>query len=134
MMYTLGHDFVPPGIHAGGLRYHGDSPLVSQLFHAGVIEAKSYRQNACFEGALLFAQSEGIIPAPESSHAIRAAIDEAVLAKEEGKEKTILFCLSGHGQVDMAAYDAYLAGGLEDYEYPEEMVRESLAKLPKINL
>ncbi|HOI18094.1 MAG TPA: TrpB-like pyridoxal phosphate-dependent enzyme, partial [Geobacteraceae bacterium] len=89
MMYTLGHDFMPPGIHAGGLRYHGESPLVSQLCHAGEIEAKSYSQNACFEAAVLFARSEGIVPAPESSHAIRAAIDEAVLAKEEGKEKTI---------------------------------------------
>lgn len=134
MMYTLGHDFVPPGIHAGGLRYHGESPLVSQLYHAGQIEAKSYRQNACFEGAILFAQSEGIVPAPESSHAVRAAIDEAVLAKEEGKERTILFCLSGHGQLDMGAYDAYLSGGLEDYEYPDEMVRAALERLPKVNL
>ncbi|ABB32716.1 pyridoxal-phosphate dependent TrpB-like enzyme [Geobacter metallireducens RCH3] len=134
MMYTLGHDFMPPGIHAGGLRYHGESALVSQLHHAGLIEAKSYRQNACFEAAHLFARSEGIVPAPESSHAVRAAIDEAVLAKEEGKEKTILFCLSGHGQLDMGAYDAYLSGGLEDFEYPEEMIRESLARLPKVDL
>ncbi len=134
MMYTLGHDFIPPGIHAGGLRYHGESPLVSQLHHAGLIEAKSYRQNACFEGALLFARSEGIVPAPESSHAVRAAIDEAVLAKEEGKEKTILFCLSGHGQLDMGAYDAYLSGNLEDYEYPDEMVKKALERLPKISL
>ncbi|KIE41726.1 TrpB-like pyridoxal phosphate-dependent enzyme [Geobacter anodireducens] len=134
MMYTLGHDFMPPGIHAGGLRYHGESPLVSQLHHAGLIEAKSYRQTACFEAAHLFARHEGIVPAPESSHAVRAAIDEAVLAKDEGKEKTILFCLSGHGQLDMVAYDAYLSGGLEDVEYPEEMIRESLAKLPKVEL
>ena len=134
MMYTLGHDFMPPGIHAGGLRYHGESPLVSQLYHAGQIEAKSYKQNSCFEGALLFARSEGIIPAPESSHAVRAAIDEAVLAKEEGKERTILFGLSGHGQLDMGAYDAYLSGGLEDYEYPSEMVRQALERLPKIEL
>jgi tryptophan synthase beta chain len=134
MMYTLGHDFMPPGIHAGGLRYHGESPLVSQLYNAGQIEAKSYKQNSCFEGALLFAQSEGIIPAPESSHAVRAAIDEAVLAKEEGKEKTILFGLSGHGQLDMGAYDAYLSGNLEDYEYPSEMVRQALERLPKISL
>ncbi len=134
MMYTLGHDFIPPGIHAGGLRYHGESPLVSQLLHAGQIEAKAYTQNACFEGAMLFAQSEGIVPAPESSHAIRAAIDEAVLAKEEGKEKTILFGLSGHGQLDMVAYDAYLSGALEDYEYPEEKIRESLERLPKVSL
>jgi len=134
MMYTLGHDFMPPGIHAGGLRYHGESPLVSQLCHAGEIEAKSYSQNACFEAAVLFARSEGIVPAPESSHAIRAAIDEAVLAKEEGKEKTILFGLSGHGQVDMGAYDAYLSGALEDYEYPEEKIREALERLPKVSL
>lgn len=134
MMYTLGHDFMPPGIHAGGLRYHGESPLVSQLYAAGQIEAKSYRQNSCFEGALLFARSEGIIPAPESSHAVRAAIDEAVLAKEEGKERTILFGLSGHGQLDMGAYDSYLSGNLEDYEYPSEMVKQALERLPKINL
>ncbi len=134
MMYTLGHDFMPPGIHAGGLRYHGESPLVSQLYNAGQIEAKSYRQNVCFEGALLFARSEGVIPAPESAHAVRAAIDEAVLAKEEGKERTILFGLSGHGQLDMGAYDAYLSGGLEDYEYPSEMVRSALERLPKISL
>ncbi len=132
MMYTLGHDFVPPGIHAGGLRYHGDSPLVSQLHHAGQIEAKAYRQTACFEGALLFAKAEGIVPAPASSHAVRAAIDEAVLAKEEGKTKTILFGLSGHGQLDMAAYDAYLAGSLTDYEYPDEKVHQALEKLPKV--
>ncbi|MEA5115432.1 MAG: TrpB-like pyridoxal phosphate-dependent enzyme [Geobacteraceae bacterium] len=134
MMYTLGHDFMPPGIHAGGLRYHGESPLVSQLCHAGEIEAKAYSQNACFEAAVLFARSEGIVPAPESSHAIRAAIDEAVMAKEEGREKTILFGLSGHGQVDMAAYDAYLSGALEDYEYPEEKIREALDRLPKVSL
>jgi tryptophan synthase beta chain len=134
LMYTLGHDFMPPGIHAGGLRYHGESALVSQLCHAGEIEAKSYTQNACFEAALLFSRSEGIIPAPESSHAIRAAIDEAVLAKEEGKEKTILFGLSGHGQLDMGAYDAYLSGALEDYEYPEAKIREALERLPKVSL
>ena len=134
MMYTLGHDFMPPGIHAGGLRYHGESPLVSQLYHAGQIEAKGYTQNACFEGALLFARSEGIVPAPESSHAVRAAIDEAMLAKEEGKEKTILFGLSGHGQLDMGAYDAYLSGNLEDFEYPEENIKAALERLPKICL
>jgi tryptophan synthase beta chain len=133
MMYTLGHDFMPPGIHAGGLRYHGASPLVSQLVHAGVVEARAVPQIACFEAAVLFSRSEGIIPAPESSHAIRGAIDEALLAKEEGKEKTILFNLSGHGHVDMAAYDAYFSGGLEDYEYPEEAIKESLAHLPKVS-
>ncbi|SJZ93446.1 tryptophan synthase, beta chain [Trichlorobacter thiogenes] len=133
-MYTLGHDFMPPGIHAGGLRYHGESPLVSQLYNAGLIEARAVMQTGCFEGAILFAKTEGIVPAPESSHAVRAAIDEALLAKEEGKEKTILFNLSGHGFMDMTAYDNYLAGNLEDYEYPAEMVQESLKHLPKVKL
>ena len=133
-MYTLGHDFMPPGIHAGGLRYHGASPLVSQLLHHGVIEARAVGQMACFEAAVTFARAEGIIPAPESSHAIRGAIDEALRAKEEGKERVILFNLSGHGHVDMAAYDAYFAGELEDYEYPAEKVKESLAHLPKVEV
>jgi tryptophan synthase beta chain len=133
-MYTLGHDFMPPGIHAGGLRYHGASPLVSQLVHEGVVEARSVLQMASFEAAVQFARAEGIIPAPESSHAIRGAIDEALMAKEEGKERVILFNLSGHGHLDMAAYDAYFAGMLEDYEYPEEAIRESLARLPKVSL
>ncbi|OFX23304.1 MAG: TrpB-like pyridoxal-phosphate dependent enzyme [Anaeromyxobacter sp. RBG_16_69_14] len=133
-MYTLGHDFMPPGIHAGGLRYHGASPLVSQLVAAGQIEAIAYPQNPCFEAAVLFAHSEAIVPAPEASHAIRGAIDEALRAKEEGKERVILFGLSGHGQLDMAAYDAYLSGHLEDFEYPEEKIRESLARLPKVTV
>ncbi len=133
-MYTLGHDFMPPGIHAGGLRYHGASPLVSQLVHAGVVEARAVPQLACFEAAVQFARTELIIPAPESSHAIRGAIDEALQAKQEGKEKVILFNLSGHGHVDMGAYDAYFAGKLEDFEYPAEKVKESLAHLPKIAL
>jgi len=132
-MYTLGHDFMPPGIHAGGLRYHGASPLVSQLVNAGVVEAKAVAQKGCFEAAVMFSCAEGIIPAPESSHAIKGAIDEALQAREEGKEKTILFCLSGHGQVDMTAYDAYFSGQLEDYEYPAEAIRESLTHLPKVN-
>lgn len=131
-MYTLGHDFMPPGIHAGGLRYHGASPLVSQLVHEGVVEAKAVPQTACFEAAVLFSRTESIIPAPESSHAIRGAIDEALQAKEEGKEKTILFNLSGHGHVDMAAYDAYFSNELEDYEYPEAAIQESLSHLPKV--
>ncbi len=133
-MYTLGHDFMPPGIHAGGLRYHGASPLVSQLVNAGVVEARAVPQTACFDAAVAFSRAEGIIPAPESSHAIRGAIDEALRAKEEGKEKTILFCLSGHGHVDMAAYDAYFSGGLEDFEYPEAAITESLKHLPKVAL
>ncbi|HTP50971.1 MAG TPA: TrpB-like pyridoxal phosphate-dependent enzyme [Anaeromyxobacteraceae bacterium] len=131
-MYTLGHDFMPPGIHAGGLRYHGASPLVSQLVSAGVIEAKAVGQLACFDAAVTFARSEGIIPAPESSHAIRVAIDEAERAQQEGKERVILFNLSGHGHVDMAAYDAYFAGKLEDFDYPADKVREALARLPKV--
>jgi tryptophan synthase beta chain len=131
-MYTLGHDFMPPGIHAGGLRYHGASPLVSQLLNSGVIEARAVPQLAAFDAAVQFARTELIIPAPESSHAIRGAIDEALRAKEEGKERTILFNLSGHGHVDMAAYDAYFAGQLEDFEYPAEKVKESLKHLPKV--
>jgi len=132
MMYTLGHDFMPPGIHAGGLRYHADSPLVCQLYHDKLIEAVAYGQTACFEAAITFAKSEGIIPAPESSHAIRGAIDEALKAKEEGKQKTIFFNLSGHGYLDLTAYADYLAGKLEDYEYPEQMIKEALKKLPVV--
>jgi tryptophan synthase beta chain len=131
-MYTLGHDFVPPGIHAGGLRYHGASALVSQLHHEGIIEAAALPQTACFEGAVLFARTEGIVPAPESSHAIRAAIDEAVKAREEGQQRTILFNLSGHGHFDMSSYEAYLSGQLEDYAYPEEQIAASLARLPQV--
>jgi tryptophan synthase beta chain len=116
-MYTLGHDFVPPGIHAGGLRYHGASPLLSHLVRLGYIEALAYPQLRCFEAALQFARNEAILPAPESSHAICAAIDEALAAREEGRTKTILFCLSGHGHFDLASYESYLAGKLQDYEY-----------------
>ncbi len=132
MMYTLGHDFVPPGIHAGGLRYHGDSPLICQLYHDGLIEAQAYGQTAVFDAAIRFAKSEAIIPAPESAHAIKAVIDEALRCKEEGKEKTIFFNLSGHGYLDLAAYADYLSGKLEDYEYPEEKIKEALSKLPSI--
>ena len=132
MMYTLGHDFMPPGIHAGGLRYHADSPLVCQLYHDKLIEAVSYGQTAVFEAAIKFSKTEGIIPAPESAHAIKGAIDEAMRAKEEGKQKTIFFNLSGHGYLDLAAYADYLAGKLEDYEYPEAMIKEALKKLPTI--
>ena len=131
-MYTLGHDFIPPGIHAGGLRYHADSPLVCQLYKDEIIEAAAYKQNACFEAAVLFSKAEGIIPAPESSHAIKGAIDEALQAKEEGKEKTIFFNLSGHGYLDLAAYADYLSGNLQDYELPEEEIKKALANLPQI--
>lgn len=132
MMYTLGHDFIPPGIHAGGLRYHGESPLVSRLYKDGLIEARAYGQLSVFEAAITFAKTEAIIPAPESAHAIKAAIDEALLCKEEGREKCILFNLSGHGYLDLAAYSDYLAGRLVDYEYPDEIIKESLAKLPVV--
>ncbi|MDQ2689314.1 MAG: TrpB-like pyridoxal phosphate-dependent enzyme [Actinomycetota bacterium] len=113
-MHTLGNDFRPAPIHAGGLRYHGMAPMVSHLYELGYLEARAYAQNACFEAAIQFARTEGLVPAPESSHAIRAAIDEALDAREAGEERVILFNLSGHGHFDMAAYDAYLAGELPD--------------------
>jgi tryptophan synthase beta chain len=128
-MYTLGHDFVPPGIHAGGLRYHGDAPLLCQLYKDGIVEACSYGQTEVFKSAVDFARAEGIIPAPETAHAIKAAVDQALQAKEEGKEKTILFNLSGHGHFDMAAYDDFFSGKLKDYEYPEEAIQASLKAL-----
>jgi tryptophan synthase beta chain len=131
-MDTLGHDFVPAGIHAGGLRYHGMAPLVSLLHRAGVVEAVSYTQLKCFEAAVMFAKAEGIIVAPETSHAVCGVVDEALKAKEEGKEKTILFNLSGHGYFDMAAYERYFAGELIDYEYPVESVADALAHLPSV--
>ena len=132
-MDTLGHDFVPAGIHAGGLRYHGMAPLVSLLHREGVVEAVSYPQLKCFEAAVTFSRAEGIIVAPETSHAVACVIDEAWKAKEEGKERTILFNLSGHGHFDMAAYEKYFAGELSDYAYPEEKVKEALAHLPKVS-
>lgn len=131
-MYTLGHDFMPPGIHAGGLRYHGDSPLVSQLYHEKLIEAVAVPQLATFEAGVLFAKAEGIIPAPESNHAIRACIDEALRCKASGEAKTLFFNLSGHGHFDMASYDRYFSGKLEDFNYPEEAIKASLAHLPKV--
>jgi len=117
MMYTLGHDFVPAGIHAGGLRYHGDSPLVSMLVKEGEAEAVAVHQKTCFDAATIFARNEGILPAPESSHAIRTAIDEALAAREAGEDRTILFNLSGHGHFDLAAFEAYNAGELVDYDF-----------------
>jgi tryptophan synthase beta chain len=131
-MFTLGHDFMPPGIHAGGLRYHGDSPLVSQLVHEGLLEAMAVPQVSTFEAGVQFARAEGIIPAPEACHAIRAAVDEALACKASGEPKTILFNLTGHGHFDMASYDRYFAGQLEDYSYPAEAVAESLKHLPKV--
>lgn len=131
-MYTLGHTFVPPGIHAGGLRYHAMAPLICQLYHDGEIEAVAYPQTACFEAAVLFARCEGIVPAPESSHAIRAAVDEALRAREAGERRVILFNLSGHGLLDLQAYDDYMAGKLRDEEYPAEKVKEAMARLPEV--
>lgn len=125
-MYTLGHTFVPPGIHAGGLRYHGDAPTVCLLYDQGAIEAVAYPQNAVFEAAVTFARTEGIPPAPESAHAVRKAIDEALACREAGESKAILFNLSGHGHFDLAAYEEYLAGRLADFEYPEEDIRMAL--------
>jgi len=131
-MYTLGHDFVPPGIHAGGLRYHGDSTLVSQLYHEGLIEAVAVPQLATFEAGVMFARSEGIIPAPESNHAIRACIDEAMKCRETGVPKTLFFNLSGHGHFDMAAYDSYFSGELVDSAYPEAEIDRALTHLPQV--
>ena len=133
-MYTLGHDFVPPGIHAGGLRYHGDSALVSQLYNEGLIEAVAVPQLATFEAGVTFARSEGIIPAPESNHAIRICIDEAMKCKQSGEAKTLFFNLSGHGHFDMAAYDSYFNGELTDYAYPEEDINRALEHLPRVAL
>ncbi|UCE88081.1 MAG: TrpB-like pyridoxal phosphate-dependent enzyme, partial [Pseudomonadota bacterium] len=133
-MYTLGHDFMPPGIHAGGLRYHGDSVLVSQLYNEGLVEAVAVPQLATFEAGVTFAKAEGIIPAPESNHAIRACIDEALQCRETGEPKTLFFNLSGHGHFDMAAYDKYFSGELEDFEYPENAIQDALAHLPDVQV
>jgi tryptophan synthase beta chain len=131
-MYTLGHTFVPAGIHAGGLRYHAMAPSISHLYHLGIIEARAYHQITVFDAAVQFARTEGIIPAPESAHAIRAAIDEALAAREAGERRVILFNLSGHGHFDLGAYDRYFAGELEDYAYPAEKVREAMQHLPRV--
>jgi tryptophan synthase beta chain len=129
-MYTLGHDFVPPPVHAGGLRYHGDAPMLCGLVRAGLVEARAYGQNDAFAAAVQFARCEGIIPGPEPAHAIRAAIQEAEAAREAGEPRVILFGLSGHGHFDLAAYDAFLAGELEDPEFSEEDMRAALERLP----
>ena len=133
-MHTLGHDFVPAPIHAGGLRYHGMAPSICALYDAGLLEAVSVSQLATFQAAVDFARTEGVVPAPESAHAIRAAMDEALVAKALGEKRVILFNLSGHGNFDMAAYQAYLSGQLEDYAYPDEAIQASLASLPKVNV
>ena len=126
---TLGHNFVPAGIHAGGLRYHGVSPIISELYKNNLIEAKAYGQSSVFEAAVTFARTEGIIPAPESSHAIKAAIDEALLCKESGESKVILFNLSGHGFVDMSAYDQFLAGDLTNHVVSDEDISKFLTEV-----
>jgi len=133
-MYTLGHDFVPPPIHAGGLRYHGMAPSLCALYEAGYIEAIAVPQLATFDAAVTFTRAEGILPAPESAHAIRGVIDEALDAKEKGEQRIILFNLSGHGHFDLGAYQAYLNEQLQDYEYPEKEIKEAMQHLPEVNL
>ncbi|MEA1924262.1 MAG: TrpB-like pyridoxal phosphate-dependent enzyme [Candidatus Altiarchaeota archaeon] len=132
-MYTLGHDFVPPPIHAGGLRYHGDAPLLCKLVNEGVIGAQAYHQNEVFEAASLFSKTEGFLVAPETAHCVKATIDEALRCKETGEEKVIFFNNSGHGHFDLASYDAYHQGKLIDYEYPADLVKQALANLPKVD-
>ncbi len=133
-MHTLGHSFMPAPIHAGGLRYHGMAPSICALYDAGYIEARAVPQIGTFEAAVQFARAEGIVPAPESAHAIRAAIDEALDARATGEKRVILFNLSGHGNFDLAAYEQYLQGGLQDYDYPAEAVAAAQADLPRVNL
>jgi tryptophan synthase beta chain len=131
-MYTLGHGFIPPPVHAGGLRYHGMAPIICHLYNLGLVEARAEHQLATFKAGVQFARTEGIISAPETNHAIKAVIDEALKCKEEGKSKVILLAHSGHGHVDMAAYEAYLSGKLTDYAYPEDMVKAALKDLPEV--
>jgi tryptophan synthase beta chain len=131
-MHTLGHGFVPPPIHAGGLRYHGMAPSICALYDAGYIDAVAVPQLPTFEAAVQFARTEGIIPAPESAHAIRTAINEALDAKKKGEKRVILFNLSGHGNFDMAAYQAYFSGKLENTGFPEEALQAALQNLPKV--
>jgi tryptophan synthase beta chain len=131
-MYTLGHSFVPAGIHAGGLRYHGAAPIVSALLNHGLIEARAVPQLGVFESAVTFARSEGILPAPESAHAVRVAMDIALEARETGASPAILFGLSGHGHFDLAAYDAYFDGQLQDYAHPQDEIQKALAGLPRV--
>ncbi|MDD5081884.1 MAG: TrpB-like pyridoxal phosphate-dependent enzyme [Dehalococcoidales bacterium] len=131
-MYTLGHTFMPPPVHAGGLRYHGMAPIISHLYKLGFVEARAEYQIPVFEAGIKFARTEGIIPAPEPSHAIKVVIDEANACKQAGQSKTILLTLSGHGNFDMGAFDEYLSGKLQDYEYPAEKVKEALSHLPQV--
>jgi tryptophan synthase beta chain len=131
-MYTLGHSFVPPPIHAGGLRYHGMAPIICHLHNLGFVEARAEHQIATFKAGVTFARTEGIISGPEPNHAIKVVIDEALKCRESGESKTILLAHSGHGHFDLAAYDAYLSGKLADYDYPKKLVEEALTKLPKV--
>jgi tryptophan synthase beta chain len=131
-MYTLGHGFIPPPVHAGGLRYHGMAPIICHLLNLGLVEARAVHQLETFQAGVDFARSEGIISAPESDHAIRVAIDEAIKCRESGEAKTILLALSGHGHVDMAAYQDYFAGKLEDYAYPQNKIEQALQSLPEL--
>lgn len=131
-MFTLGHGFIPPPVHAGGLRYHGMAPIICHLLNLGFVEARAAHQLETFEAGVAFARSEGIISAPETDHAIRATIDEALKCKESGEKKIILLAHSGHGHFDMGAYDAYLAGKLQNYEYPKAKIEEALKELPKV--
>jgi len=130
-MYTLGHNFIPPGIHAGGLRYHGDAPILCHLVNLGIVEARAYHQIECFKYAILFAQTEGFLPAPETAHAIMAVVEEA---KNSSEEKVIVFNFSGHGYFDLSAYQAYFKGELKDYEYPEDKIKEALKQLPDVDI
>jgi tryptophan synthase beta chain len=132
-MHTLGSSFIPPSIHAGGLRYHGMAPLVSHVKEQNLFEARAVQQTACFDAGVLFARTEGIIPAPESTHALRGAIDEALRCKAEGKSETIAFNLSGHGHLDMGTYSSYFAGNLGNTEYEEKDIQAAIASLPKID-
>jgi len=132
-MYTLGHTFVPPPVHAGGLRYHGMAPIICHLYKQGLVEARAEHQIAAFEAGVQFARTEGIITGPEPCHDLRVAIDEALKCKEAGQSKTILIAHSGHGHFDLAAYDEYLSGRMQDYAYPEEKVKEALKHLPKVS-
>lgn len=132
-MHTLGHSFVPPGIHAGGLRYHGMAPMISMCIRLGIVEPAAYHQTECFQAARQFATTEGIIPAPETAHAVRAVVDEATRCREEGKEECILFNFSGHGLCDLGAYDKFLAGQLDDYAYPQDKIEAAIAELPVLD-
>ena len=131
-MYTLGHSFIPSGIHAGGLRYHGMSPLVSLLCDEKLIRAKAFPQNPVFKASVLFAKTERVIPAPETAHAVKAAVDEAIKCKETGEKKNIVFLFSGHGHFDLSSYDKYLSEGLEDFEHPEKEIERAIAELPEL--